>query len=74
MYATRDKSYCFDEKGDKEQSLLDLVNEGGLKKPPKELVSDVSDLEEVFRNTSITTPNIYSDIRIPVSLPNRALP
>lgn len=41
---------------------MDLVNEGGLVKPPNALVKDVEVLEKVFRSTSITHCDIYSTL------------
>lgn len=41
-----------------DRSFLDIVNEGGLKKPPSNIVKDVEKLETVFRNVPITTRNL----------------
>lgn len=67
QYATRDKSYKIsedeeDQEGHQQLSYLDLVNEGGLIKPPKALLEDVQVLEKVFRSTSITCCDIYSTL------------
>lgn len=69
QYATRDKTYKISEdeheedlEGDQQLTFLDLVNEGGLIKPPKDLVKHVEVLEKVFRGTTITCRDIYSTL------------
>lgn len=41
-----------------DRTFLDIINEGGLKKPPTKIVRDVERLETVFRNVPLTTNNI----------------
>lgn len=52
---------CIEEVNDEtELSYVDIVNRGGLKKPPKAVVNKVHQLEKMFRSTPITTNDLYN--------------
>ena len=68
QFATREKVYTIledeegqeeDVEGDQQLTFLDLVNQGGLMKPPKDLVREVEKLEKVFRSTKITCRDFF---------------